>query len=87
MKIFTVNFQGTYVQPSNPWDMKSCQQEAGESFQDYIRRFSRKCHELLRVADADVISVFWSGTTCCTLVHEPRHDQPNTTKELLDIAT
>jgi hypothetical protein len=38
------------------------------------------------VADADVISAFWSYTTCCTVVHELSHDQPNTTKELFDIA-
>jgi hypothetical protein len=39
------------------------------------------------VADTDVISAFWSGTMCHTLVHELSRDQPNTTKELLDIAT
>jgi hypothetical protein len=39
------------------------------------------------VANADVITVFWSSMTCHTLVHELRCDQPNTTKELLDIAT
>jgi hypothetical protein len=39
------------------------------------------------VADADIISVFWSGMTCRTLVHELGHDQPKTTKELLDITT
>jgi hypothetical protein len=39
------------MRPGNPWDLKSCQQKLGESLQDYIRCFSRKCHELLRVAD------------------------------------
>jgi hypothetical protein len=39
------------------------------------------------VADADVISAFWSSTTCGTLVHELRCDQPKTTKDLHDIAT
>jgi hypothetical protein len=38
------------------------------------------------VANADVISTIWSGTTCNTLVHELNCDQPKTTKELLDIA-
>jgi hypothetical protein len=39
------------------------------------------------VADADVISTFWSGTTCHTLVYELDRDQPKNTKELLDITT
>jgi hypothetical protein len=39
------------------------------------------------MADTDVISVFWSGTTCRTMVHELGHDQLKTMKELLDIAT
>jgi hypothetical protein len=39
------------------------------------------------VAYADVISVFWDGMTCRTLVHEPGRKQPKTTKEMLDIAT
>jgi hypothetical protein len=39
------------------------------------------------VADADVTSAFWIDTMCRTLVQELTRDQPNTTKELLDIAT
>jgi hypothetical protein len=39
------------------------------------------------VADADVISAFWDGTMCRTLVHELGREQPKTTKELIDIAT
>jgi hypothetical protein len=39
------------------------------------------------VADADVISTFWDGMMCCTLVHELGHEQLRTTKFLLDIAT
>jgi hypothetical protein len=39
------------------------------------------------VADADIISTFWDGTICRTLVHELGHEQPKTTKELVDIAT
>jgi hypothetical protein len=45
------------------------------------------CHELPNVVDADVISAFWHGTTCHTLVHELGREQPRTTKELLDIVT
>jgi hypothetical protein len=39
------------------------------------------------ICDASVISAFWSDTNCQTLVHELGHDQPKTTKELLNIAT
>jgi hypothetical protein len=39
------------------------------------------------VADADVISTFWDGTTCHILVHELGREQPKTTKQLLNIAT
>jgi hypothetical protein len=37
------------------------------------------------VAYTDVISAFWSGMTCHTLVHELGCDQLKTSKELLDI--
>jgi hypothetical protein len=40
-----------------------------------------------RVANANIILVFWSRMMCRTLVYELGHDQPSTTKELLDIAT
>jgi hypothetical protein len=30
-EIFTDNFHGTYVQPNNPWDLKSYRQKLGES--------------------------------------------------------
>jgi hypothetical protein len=39
------------------------------------------------VADTDVVSAFWDGTTCCTLVHKFGRKQPETIKELLEIAT
>jgi hypothetical protein len=73
------------VHPGNPWDLKGYWQKSGESLCDYIRRFSRKCHELPSVADTDVILVFWDSTTYCTLVHEIGREQPKTTKELLDM--
>lgn len=86
-RIFTGNFQGTYVRPGNAWDLKSCRQKAGETLRDYIRRFSNKCHQLPKVGDAEVISAFLSGTSCRDLVHELGRDQPTTTEQLLDIAT
>jgi hypothetical protein len=76
-----------YMRPGNPWDLKGCRQKQGESVWDYIQHFSQKCHELPKICDADVISVFWSGTTYWTLVHELGSEQPKTMKELLDIAT
>jgi hypothetical protein len=84
---FTNNFQGTYIWPDNPWDLKGCRQKQGESLWHYIRWFSQKCHELSEICDIDVISVFWSGMTCRTLVHELIHQQLKTIKELIDIAT
>jgi hypothetical protein len=39
------------------------------------------------VADADVVSAFSDGMTCCTLVDELGREQPKTTKELLATAT
>jgi hypothetical protein len=39
-EIFTSNFQGTYVWPGNPWDLKGCRLKQGESMRDYIQRFS-----------------------------------------------
>jgi hypothetical protein len=34
--IFTSNFQGTYIRPGNPWDLKGHRQKQGESMWDYI---------------------------------------------------
>jgi hypothetical protein len=86
-EIFTGNFKGMYVHPGKPWDLKSCWQKPSKSLWDYIQCFSRKCHELPRVADTDVISMFWSRMTHCTLVHELGRAQPSTTKQLLGITT
>jgi hypothetical protein len=86
-EIFIGNFQGTYVRPSNPWDLKGCQQKQSESLWDYIQRFSRKCHELPKIYDTDIISAFSSNTNYQTLVHELGRDEPKTMKELLDIGT
>jgi hypothetical protein len=45
------------------------------------------CHELLGVANVDIISMFWDGMMCGTLVHKLSHEPLKTTKELLDVAT
>jgi hypothetical protein len=75
------------MHPGNPWDLKGFRQKPGEPLRNYIRRFSQKCNELPGVADADIISAFWDGTTCRSLVHELDREQPKTTKVFLDIAT
>jgi hypothetical protein len=47
---FVGNFQGTYVRPGNSWDLRACTQKPGESLRDIIRRFSKRCIELLSVS-------------------------------------
>jgi hypothetical protein len=61
-EIFTSNFQGTYVRLGNPGDLKGCRQKQGESLWVYNQHYSRKCHELPKICDADIISVFWPST-------------------------
>ena len=73
--------------PRYPWDLKNYRLKSGETFREYIRRFSRQCNELPNVADADVIGAFLLGTTCESLVHKLGCKGPRTTKELLNIAT
>jgi hypothetical protein len=85
--VFIGNFQGTYVRPGNPWDLRNCKQRKGESLRDYIRRFSKQCNELPGATDSEVISAFTFGTTCESLVHELGRRQPKSAKGLLDLAT
>jgi hypothetical protein len=54
---------------------------------DYIWRFAQQCNKLTNLVDTDVISALISGTTSKTLVHKLGCKSPQTTKELLDIAT
>jgi hypothetical protein len=87
MKVFVGNFQGTYVYPSNSWDLRSCRQKSDETLREYIRRFFWQCTELPNVTNADVVGAFLTGTTYKELVHKLGCKGPRTTKELLDIAT
>jgi hypothetical protein len=84
---FTSNFQGTYKRLGNPWNLTGCRQKQRESLQDYIRELSRKCHELPKICDTDIISAFWYRMNCRTPVQELIRDQPKTMKELPDITT
>ena len=54
---------------------------------DYICRFSKWCNSLPDVVDADVISAFLSRTTCESLIHKLDCLKPQTTSDLLDVAT
>jgi hypothetical protein len=57
-----------------PWDMKGCRLKQGESIRGYIQRFSRKCHKLHKICDADIILAFWCSMNCQTLLHELGRD-------------
>jgi hypothetical protein len=79
VRTFVGNFQGTYVRPGNSWDLCTCTQKPGESLQDFTQRFSKRCMELLSVAQSEIMHAFLEGTTCRDLVREPN--------ELFNIAT
>lgn len=86
-KIFVGNFQDTYVCPGNPWDLKNYRQKPDETLRDNIRLFSWQGNQLTNLADDDIINAFFLGTMSETLVHKLGRKSPQTTNELLDIAT
>jgi hypothetical protein len=55
VRTFLGNFQGTYVRLGNSWDLRSCTQKPSESLRDFIRRFSKRCTELLSVAQSEIV--------------------------------
>jgi inhibitor of KinA sporulation pathway (predicted exonuclease) len=69
------------------WDLKAYKQKVGETLREYICCFSKQCNELLNIMDADVIGVFIFGMTNEALIHELGRCKPQTTRELLDLAT
>jgi hypothetical protein len=87
VRTFVGNFQGTYVRPGNSWDLRVCTQKPGESLQDFIRRFSKRCTELPSVAQSEIVHAFLEGTTCRDLVRELGRSPPIDSSELFDIAT
>jgi hypothetical protein len=87
VRTFVGNFQGTYVRPGNFWDLRSCTQKPGESLQDFIRRFSKRCTELPSVAQSEIVHAFLEVTTCRDLVRELGRSPPADSNELFDIAT
>jgi hypothetical protein len=84
---FVGNFQGTYVRPGNSWDLCACTQKPGEWLRDVIRRFSKRCTELLSVAQSEIAHALLEGTTCRDLVRELGRSPPVDSNELFDIAT
>jgi hypothetical protein len=87
VRTFVGNFQGTYVHFGNSWDLRACTQKPGESLQDFIRRFSKRCTELSSVAQSEIVHTFLEGTTCRDLVRELGRSPPVDSNELFDIAT
>jgi hypothetical protein len=87
VRTFMGNFQGTYVHPGNSWDLRACTQKPGESLRDFIRRFSKRCTELLSVAQFEIVHAFLEGTTCRDLVCKLGRSPPVNSNELFDIAT
>jgi hypothetical protein len=87
VKAFAGNFQDTYVRPENPWDLRSCCQQSGESLREYIRRFSKQRTELPNITDSGVIGAFLAGTMCRDLVSKLGRKTPTKASELMDIAT
>jgi hypothetical protein len=84
---FVGNFQGMYVRPGNSWDLRVCTQKPDESLRDFIRRFSKRCTELLSVAQSEIVHAFLEGTMCRDLVRELGRSPPVDSNELFDIAT
>jgi hypothetical protein len=75
------------MHPGKQWELRSCNQQPGESLREYIRRFSKRCIELPGATDNNAISAFQNGTTCTSLIHRLGCRMPCTTRELLDIAS
>jgi hypothetical protein len=84
---FVRNFQGTYVRLGNSWDLRACTQKPDESLRDFIRCFSKRCTELLSVAQSEIVHAFLEGTTCRDLMRELRRSPPVDSNELFNIAT
>jgi hypothetical protein len=86
VRTFVGNFQGMYVRPGNSWDLRACTQKPGESLQDFIRRFSKRCTELPSVTQFEIVA-FLESTTCRDLVRELGRSPTVDSNELFDIAT
>jgi hypothetical protein len=54
---------------------------------DFIRLFSKRCTELLSVAQSKIVHAFLEGTTCRDLMRGLGHSPPVDSNELFDIST
>jgi hypothetical protein len=87
VRTFVGNFQCMYMHSGNSWDLRACTQKPGESLRDFIRRFSKRCTELLSVAQSEIVHAFLEGTTFRDLVRELGRSPPVDSNQLFDIAT
>jgi hypothetical protein len=62
-------------------------QKPGESLRNFIRRFSKRCTELLSVAQSEIVHAFLGGTTCRDLMCELGRSPPVDSNELFNIVT
>jgi hypothetical protein len=76
-----------FVRTGNSWDLRACTQKPGESLRDFIQPFSKRCTELLSVAQSETVHIFLEGTTCRHLVRELGRSPPVNSNELFNIAT
>jgi hypothetical protein len=67
--------------------LRACTQKPGESLRDFIRRFSKRCTELLSVAQSEIVHAFLEGTTYRHLVRELGRSPQVDSNKLFDIAT
>jgi hypothetical protein len=75
------------MRPGNSWDLRACTQKPGESLRDFIQCFSKRCTELLSVAQSEIVHAFLEGTTRRDLVRELGRSPLVDSNELFDIAT
>ena len=68
------------------WNLRSGGQKPNESLRDFIKHFSMKCTELLKITNSNVLGAFITSITCKELVHEVGCKTPISTSQLLDIA-
>jgi hypothetical protein len=68
------------------WDLHSSMQEVDETVYAYIQRFSKKKNFLPGILEGGIITAFVKGLGDNLLVHEITWKDPQTSKELFDIA-
>jgi hypothetical protein len=67
--------------------LRACTQKPGESLQNFIWRFSKRCTELPSITQSEIVHAFLEGMTCRDLVRELGCSPPVDSNELFDNAT